>query len=49
VVSDDIPLAKSRIEHEEHRIKQLENRMEELAKRVNIRLKLHPHPEFTTR
>ena len=35
------------MEQEERRIKELQDRMKELAKRVNIILPLRPHPDFT--
>ena len=37
------------MEQEERRIKELQDRMEELAKRVNIILRLRPHPDFTSK
>ena len=37
------------MEEEEHRIKELQDRMEELAKRVNIILRPCPHPDFTSK
>ena len=40
VNNDDVPPIKSRMEQEELRIKELQDRMEELAKRVNITLQL---------
>jgi hypothetical protein len=48
MVNDDVPPAKSQIEHEERRIKELQARMEELAKRVNFILWPRSHPRFTT-
>lgn len=49
VNDDDVPPIKSRMEQEERRIKELQDRMEELAKRVNIILRLRPHPDFTSK
>ena len=49
VNDDDVPSIKSRIEQEEHRIKDLQYRMEELSKKVNIILRLRPHPDFTSK
>ena len=46
---DDVPPIKSRMEQEERHIKELQDRMEELAKRVNIIFWLHPHPDFTSK
>ena len=37
------------MEQEELRIKELQDRMEELAKRVNIIFPLRPHPDFTSK
>jgi hypothetical protein len=37
------------MEQEERRIKELQDRMEELAKRVNIILRPRPHPDFTSK
>jgi hypothetical protein len=45
---DDVLPIKSRMEEEELRIKELQDRMEELAKRVNIILQLPPHPDLTS-
>jgi hypothetical protein len=46
---DDVPLIKSQMEQEERRIKELQDRMEELAKRVNINFRLPPHLELTSK
>ena len=37
------------MEQEERRIKELQDRMEELAKKVNIILQRRPHPDFTSK
>lgn len=42
MVNDDVPLAKSRIQQEERRIKELQDRMDELAKKVNISFQSRP-------
>ena len=49
MVNDDVPPVKSQIEQEERRIKELQDRMNELAKRVNIILRPCPHLDFTSK
>ena len=49
VNDNDVPPIKSQMEQEELRIKELQDRMEELAKRVNIILQRPPHSDFTSK